>query len=151
MCSLLIFNVANVHPDPTQQWTKFVAGDVIDIQDDDNFYWGDDIQGDNPLGLWTVVSIPGVAAADLISLAMGETTPNPPAPYLLRTQTVDVASLQSASQPVQKKGSRNNSDPSGPQPDITTDQVTLMSFVSQKPPLVNQSVIGTPSQTPVIG
>lgn len=149
MCSLLVFNLPNIHPDPTQQWTKFTTGDVIEVQDDDNFQWGAAVQGPKALGWWHVVQIPGVPAAQLVALAMGASPPIPPAPYLLRTQTINVQGLLAAAQ------SANVTPTTLPKsatvPDVVLDQVTLLAQVSAKPPLVNQTVIGGAGQPPVIG
>jgi len=97
MCSILVFVKNNPHPDPKQQWRKFGPGDVIDGNDDDNFYWGDDIQGPKALGWWRVVVVPGVPWSKLAGLTTSEVLERqdlPDAPRKLRINKIDIAALE---------------------------------------------------------
>lgn len=128
MCSILIFvKPDNVHPDPSLDWQKFKAGDVIDVMDADDFYWGDDIQGPNPLGWWKVVTLPNVSSVDVKYLLDGAVLPlvsiapeDPTTyPHAIRLKFVDVSLLN--------------------------DVMTLEEFLSTvrvKPPFVNYNAIG---------
>ena len=124
MCSILVFALAdNIHPDPDLQWTKFSRGDVIDIQEDANpfyYYAGDP-------GLFRIVNLPGVPAAQLISLCMGDPIPNPPAPYNLRSNFINLTVLETAKN-------------LGQFDTLTTDQSTLLAARSVKPPVVVSQV-----------
>ena len=94
MCSILIFvKPDNIHSDPTKQWQKFGVGDVIDINNDDSFFWGNDIQGPNALGWWRVIVLPRVPAKFLQGLLSSEILNRPDtddAPRKLRIQKLDM-------------------------------------------------------------
>ena len=98
MCSLLIFaKPDNDHPDKSLDWKRFKRGDVIDVRDDDDFFWGTDIQGPKALGWWRVIVLPGVAASDVIGLALSGPKVDDFAfdsPYLLRANKVDLDALE---------------------------------------------------------
>lgn len=146
MCSVVIFaKPDNDHPDPALDWTKFKRGDVIDINDDDNFFWGSHVQGDNALGWWNVIVVPGVAANDIISLCMGDPIPFVlPALYRIRVNSIDLDGLLASPSQAQSTSSKSsgsqintgidNTDVSVA-PDLVTDTDTLLSFRSVKPPL----------------
>ena len=135
MASLLVFAIPNLHPDPTLQWTKYTTGDVIDIRDDDNFFWGSDIQGPAALGWWKVVCIPGVQAASLSGLLVsGPIVDATISKFQMRTQSVNVSALAAASIP---SGVQPN-----PNADITTDMATVQSMTTTKPPLTSGVTVG---------
>lgn len=98
MCSILVFAKSdNINPDPALQWQKFGRGDVIDIRDDDNFFWGNDIQGPKALGWWRVVVLPNVASATVSGLLSSEILAYqalPSAPRKLRINKLNLDALE---------------------------------------------------------
>lgn len=130
MCSVLIFaKPDNDHPDPKLDWTKFKRGDVIAARDDDNFFWGNDIQGPKALGWCRVVILPGVAASELGTL-MGEEVLSYPAPdnapRKLRSVKVDLDAIEAEA--VAVKGQPLDKAEAAAQ-----TKVTLFAKVSVKP------------------
>lgn len=98
MCSILVFaKDDNIHPDPKQQWRKFGRGDVIDIHEDDAFFWGNDIQGPKALGWWRVVVMPGVPKEKVLGLLSEEVLDYPAlesAPRKLRINKIDLDAIE---------------------------------------------------------
>lgn len=128
MCSVLIFiKPDNDHDDPSLDWRKFKAGDVIDISEFDNFNWGGDIQGPNALGWWSAVVVPRAQKAQLAYLmesgpmALVSIMPLNPADakHQRRLWTVDITALA---------------------PEMSIGD--FVSIVSAKPPAVDLNVIG---------
>lgn len=141
MCSILIFSKPdNDHPDPAQDWKKFKRGDVIDMNDDDHFFWGGDIQGPKALGWWRVVVLPGVAAKTLRGLQAGDlpSVLDPQAPVRLRVNKIDLDALETMA-----KDARNLAVV----PDqfdtakLATDTSTLLSVRATKPALATSLVL----------
>lgn len=131
MCSVLIFvKPDNNHDNPAEDWKKFKAGDVIDIHENDNLKWGDDIDGPNSLGWWKVVVVPNVPKALLASLTSSDVLPlvaivpeNPVEyPHRIRKFTVDLSQLKD---------------------EMTFDE--LLAAASMKPEMVNPAIIGQPN------
>ena len=127
MCSVLIFvKTDNTHDDPSQDWKKFKAGDVIDINEKDKFDWGAAIQGPDALGWWRVVTVPGAQTADLAVLLSADPMPygivNPDPtmiPHRKRIHALKVAGLQD-----------------------TMTAGELLALATLKPAMSNPSVIG---------
>lgn len=95
MCSLLIWgrrdNVSKL------QWQQFARGDVIDLQDDDDFHWGNAILGPDSIGWWRAAVVPGVPAKSLQGLVMGDAATVPAGkPYRMRTCRIDLDALEEA-------------------------------------------------------
>lgn len=130
MCSILIFIKPdnNNNLDPTMDWKKFKAGDVIDINEDDGFYWGEDIQGPNALGWWKVVVVPGVQKVQLA--------------YLLASETLPYVSLEPLSPDEVRHQKRNFAVSSLEllQPSMSLSELSALIFA--KPPLPRLNVIG---------
>lgn len=96
MCSFIAFaKDGNDHPDPKLDWTKFKLGDVIDGRDDDEFFWGHEINGKNPTGLLRVMVIPGMPWAQMSFLldADPEVSFQESKPRRLRVNKVDLSAL----------------------------------------------------------
>ncbi len=85
MCSILIFAKDNINPNSTLDWQMWKTGYVVDISDNDNQWWGNDIDGPKKLGWWHVVVIPGAPAANYLALIAGDPAPDAIAPFRLRT------------------------------------------------------------------
>ena len=100
MCSIVVFAKAdNIHPDPKLQWQKFGRGDVIDMSEDDNCFWGNDVQGPNALGWWRVIVLPGVPTAKVRGLLSPEILGRQAldsAPRKLRANKLDLDALEAA-------------------------------------------------------
>lgn len=98
MCSILVFaKPDNLHPDPRKQWSKFERGDAIAVQDDDDFFWGEEVHGKRALGWWRVIVLPGVPAAKMQSLAEPEVLEYPAlddAPRKLRAVKIDLDAIE---------------------------------------------------------
>lgn len=98
MASLLIFARAqNIHEDSALQYLKFQRGDVIDIQDDDGFYWGKCLTNPDEADLFRVVVLPGVVRADLEGLLSQELPIDhgqPQGPYQIRVNSIDLDALE---------------------------------------------------------
>lgn len=141
MCSLLIFaKPDNNHPDPTLDWQKFKRGDVIDSRDDDNFFWGNDIQGPKALGWWRVVVIPGVPAKDFLGLQMGDDPSliNPKMPIRLRINKIDVDALEMMAKDASNPAVTTDQFDAVK---MTTDTSTLLSVRTTKPALSTDLVL----------
>lgn len=95
MCNLLVFALANnVHPDPSLQWTKFARGYVVDVREDNeemHYYAGDP-------GVFRIISMPGVPASQMQSLAMGDAVPLTANPYRLRVNSINLDILEAGQQ-----------------------------------------------------
>lgn len=91
MCNLLVFALAsNIHPDPSLQWTKFQRGYVIDVREDSeemHYYAGD-------VGLFRIIAMPGVSAAQMSALAMGDAVPLTANPYRVRVNSINLDTLE---------------------------------------------------------
>lgn len=128
MCSVLIFTKPdNEHEDPAQDWKRFKAGDVIDISEFDNFYWGDDIQGPNALGWWSVVVVPRAQKAQIA--------------YLLEAGALPLVSLEplnTAEVPHQKRLWTIDLNMLAPEMSLAE----LSAAVSAKPAMSSMNVIG---------
>lgn len=102
MCSVLIFaKPDNNHSDPKLDWQKFKRGDVIDMKDDDNFFWGNDIHGANGPGWWRVVILPGVRVSEIKSLMSSEVLKYPAldtAPRKIRAIKIDLDAIEAEEQ-----------------------------------------------------
>jgi hypothetical protein len=69
MCNVLVFiKPDNEHDDPKQDWSKYKAGDVVDIVEKDKLHWGAAVEGPASLGWWRAVSVPGVRKEKLAHL-----------------------------------------------------------------------------------
>lgn len=135
MSSLLVFaKPDNIHPDPTQDWRKFKRGDVIDVNDDDNFFWGTDIQGKDALGWWRIVVLPGVPASQVLSMLFGDNMDplNPDQPIRLRINQVNLDGLEQGQ--VLKTTDQ-----------VTTDFNSFIALRTSKPPLPKVGVDGQPA------
>ncbi len=104
MCNILIFaKENNSHPDPTEDWKKFKAGDVIDIAEEDDFFWGNDIDGDNPLGWWIKVKVKNVSKSKYLHLLESEEVniqsisfiDKENIPHQIRSHCVDINKMKS--------------------------------------------------------
>jgi hypothetical protein len=128
MCSVLIFvKPENDHADPALDWQKFKAGDVVDIAEKDNFYWGDDIQGPSPLGWWSVVVVPKTQKSRLT--------------HLMDSGEMPLVSLLPAN-PVEVRHQKRlwAVDTTALAPSMTLPE--LLAVASRKPAMSNSNVIG---------
>ncbi len=128
MCNVLVFiKPDNEHDDPKKDWSKFKAGDVVDIVEKDKFPWGAAIQGPKALGWWKVVVIPGVRKEKLA--------------HLLESGPMPFVSLLPLS-PVDTKHQKRlwALDVAQLKPSMTLDELLAAAF--QKPQQPNLSVIG---------
>lgn len=100
MCRLFVFAKAdNDHPDPELDWTKFKAGDVIDILEDGQ-HGGAEAETS---GLFHIVELPGVPAAEFHSLLLGDEGHTPTHYQRLRSNRLDLPGIRRA-KPSDKKG-----------------------------------------------
>lgn len=131
MASMVIFaKPDNIHPDPKLDWTKFKRGDVIDIRDDDNFYWGEAVQGPQALNWWRVVTVPNTPAAALLSLAAGDSPSADGSAYRLRINSINLDMLEFG----KNLGITDR---------LTSDVPTLLAVRTVKPVIANPNVIGS--------
>lgn len=76
MCSILIYaredTAGPLHPDIMASRPQL--GDVADVHEDDDFFWGHEVHGERTSGASVVVKLPGVKAAEVIALAMNSST-----------------------------------------------------------------------------
>lgn len=101
MCSILIFaKPDNDHPDPDLDHTKFKRGMVVEVHENDDFFWGNDIHGKTALGWWRVVVVPGAKAADFAALAMGDhPLKEGPEHPRLRANILDLDAIEASHKP----------------------------------------------------
>lgn len=136
VASLLVWAMESIHPDPSMQWMRHDVGDVVDIADDDDFNWGLCVTDPDhdAAGMFKVVVLLGVAMADILSLATGDSAFDvSDAPRRLRINKIDLDGLHATVAPkVQSRGAIAVVDAD---PAIVTDLDTLMSFTTLKPPL----------------
>lgn len=139
MCSILIFaKPDNDHPDPTLDWQKFKRGDVVDIHEDDNFFWGNDIVGPNALGWWRVLVLPGVPKASMMGLLTEEkrsVLELDTSPRYLRANKVNIDAIEQ--QYVTETGKVIERTTI-----LQKDETNFLKEVSLKAPWQNQNVIG---------
>lgn len=127
MCTIFIFIKAdNIHPDPSQDWRKFKAGDVIDVIDSDTGYGGEGVTGPNASGIFATIILPGVQASEVVSLCMGDEDDGTDQPRRLRINKIDVDGIRNTLTIAMKTALRNN------QP-VTITKAQLLSFRSTKP------------------
>lgn len=128
MCNVLVFiKPDNEHDDAKLDWSKFKAGDVVDIVEKDKFPWGAAVEGPTALGWWRSVVVPGVQKAHLA--------------HLLESGPLPFASLLPLSAAEVKHQKRLWAlDPAQLQPTMTLAEILVAAH--QKPPYPNLSVIG---------
>lgn len=143
MCSILVFAKAdNSDADPAIDTLKFKRGYIVDINDKDDFFWGEDIQGKNALGWWRIVLLPGVSAASMLGYCMGDPWSLVTNNYLrLRTKQIDLDAIEAA------QGKALTPTDTA----ILPDKASFDSLASNVLAIAKTPVIGGETVGPVIG